>query len=170
VRCDDHYREAGKRNGGRDRNIFERVLGAKAEQARKASAIVNESHRNTQLAVRPSSQASRRQYLAPRLAIGVHRRIGWSRGTLTALLILAIVVLGLVAGWVAQIVLGSGGRQIDWGLALVAGLVGSFVGGLLASLIAGDGLRLRPSGLIGSIVGAVLVTAAVRMMRGRSRA
>jgi uncharacterized membrane protein YeaQ/YmgE (transglycosylase-associated protein family) len=86
------------------------------------------------------------------------------------LLILAIVVLGLAAGWVAQIVLGSGGRQIDWGLALVAGLVGSFVGGLLASLIAGDGLRLRPSGLIGSIVGAVLFTAAVRMMRGRSRA
>ena len=86
------------------------------------------------------------------------------------MLILAIVVLGLVAGWVAQIVLGSGGRQIDWGQALVAGLVGSFVGGLLASLIAGDGLRLRPSGLIGSIVGAVLFTAAVRMMRGRSRA
>ena len=100
----------------------------------------------------------------------VRRRIGGSRGTLTALLILAIVVLGLVAGWVAQIVLGSGGRQIDWGLALVAGLVGSFVGGLLASLIAGDGLRLRPSGLIGSIVGAVLFIAVVRMMRGRSRA
>jgi uncharacterized membrane protein YeaQ/YmgE (transglycosylase-associated protein family) len=40
---------------------------------------------------------------------------------------------------------------------LVAGLVGSFVGGLLASLIAGDGLKLRPSGFIGSFVGALIV-------------
>jgi uncharacterized membrane protein YeaQ/YmgE (transglycosylase-associated protein family) len=52
--------------------------------------------------------------------------------------------------------------------AFVAGLVGSFVGGLLASLVAGDGLRLRPSGLIGSIVGAIIVTAAHRWYRSRS--
>lgn len=36
-------------------------------------------------------------------------------------------------------------------------MVGSFVGGLLASLIAGDGLELQPSGLIGSFVGAIIV-------------
>jgi uncharacterized membrane protein YeaQ/YmgE (transglycosylase-associated protein family) len=41
----------------------------------------------------------------------------------------------------------------------VAGLVGSFVGGLLASLIAGDGLAFKPSGVIGSIIGAIIVTA-----------
>ena len=35
-------------------------------------------------------------------------------------------------------------------LALVAGLGGSFVGGLLASLLAGDGLAFKPSGIIGS--------------------
>ncbi len=40
---------------------------------------------------------------------------------------------------------------------LIAGMAGSFVGGLLASLIAGDGLALRPSGLIGSVVGAIIV-------------
>ena len=45
-------------------------------------------------------------------------------------------------------------------MAIVAGLVGSFVGGLLISLLSGDGLDLRASGLIGSIVGAVVVTAA----------
>jgi uncharacterized membrane protein YeaQ/YmgE (transglycosylase-associated protein family) len=84
-------------------------------------------------------------------------------------LILAIIVLGLAAGWVAQLLLGTAGREIDWGLALVAGLLGSFVGGLIASLIAGDGLDLRPSGLIGSIVGAVLVTALAGAIRGRSR-
>ena len=53
-------------------------------------------------------------------------------------------------------------------MAIVAGLVGSFVGGLLASLIAGDGLALRPSGIIGSIVGAVVVTVVWRWSRTRS--
>lgn len=81
------------------------------------------------------------------------------------MLILAMIVLGLAAGWVAQLVLGKG-RQIDWTMALVTGLIGSFVGGLLASLVAGDGLKLRPSGLIGSIVGAIVVLAVVRGVRG----
>lgn len=86
------------------------------------------------------------------------------------MLIIAIIVFGLAAGWVAQLLLGRGGREIDWGLGLVAGLLGSFVGGLIASLVAGDGLDLRPSGLlIGSIVGAVLVTAVIGATRGRSR-
>jgi uncharacterized membrane protein YeaQ/YmgE (transglycosylase-associated protein family) len=81
------------------------------------------------------------------------------------MLILAIIVLGLAAGWVAQLVLDKG-RQVDWTLALVTGLAGSFVGGLLASLVAGDGLRIRPSGLIGSIIGATVVLAVVRGVRG----
>jgi uncharacterized membrane protein YeaQ/YmgE (transglycosylase-associated protein family) len=57
------------------------------------------------------------------------------------------------------VILGRDGAPIDWTKALLAGFGGSFVGGLLASLLAGDGLALRPSGLIGSIVGAVVVTA-----------
>jgi uncharacterized membrane protein YeaQ/YmgE (transglycosylase-associated protein family) len=56
------------------------------------------------------------------------------------------------------------------GQSLIAGLVGSFVGGLLASLIAGDGLDLRPSGLIGSFVGAVVVLLIWRAMDSRSTA
>ena len=38
---------------------------------------------------------------------------------------------------------------------------------LLASLIAGDGLKLRPSGFIGSILGAVIITAIWRYFRNR---
>ena len=56
---------------------------------------------------------------------------------------------------------------INWTTALVAGLLGSFVGGLLVSLLAGDGVELRPSGIIGSIVGAVLVTLAWGYWQGR---
>jgi uncharacterized membrane protein YeaQ/YmgE (transglycosylase-associated protein family) len=84
-------------------------------------------------------------------------------------LLLAIVGLGLFAGAVAQLVLGTDVYEINWAEALVAGLVGSFVGGLLASLLAGDGISLRPSGLIGSIVGAILVSAAYGWYRSRRR-
>ena len=82
-------------------------------------------------------------------------------------LILGIIGFGVLIGAAAQFVLGRGGRGIDWGLALAAGLIGSFVGGLLASLIAGDGLALRPSGIIGSLIGAVLVTLAWRWWQSR---
>jgi uncharacterized membrane protein YeaQ/YmgE (transglycosylase-associated protein family) len=81
------------------------------------------------------------------------------------LLILFIIVLGMAAGWVAQLILGRG---TNWGEALVAGLIGSFVGGLLGSLLAGDGLEIRATGLIGSIVGAVVVLAIWGAIRGRS--
>lgn len=85
------------------------------------------------------------------------------------MLLLAILGLGLLAGAVAQLVLGAGIYGINWAEAIVAGLVGFFVGGLVVSLLAGDGLRLRPSGLIGSIVGAIAVSAAYRWYRGRRR-
>jgi uncharacterized membrane protein YeaQ/YmgE (transglycosylase-associated protein family) len=84
------------------------------------------------------------------------------------MLILAILGLGFLAGWLAQLILGRGTG--NWGEALLAGLIGSFVGGLIASLIAGDGLRIRPSGIIGSIVGAVIVLAIWGAIRGRSTA
>jgi hypothetical protein len=54
-------------------------------------------------------------------------------------------------------------------MAIVAGLVGSFVGGLLISLLAGDGLELRASGIIGSLVGALIITALWRWWDGRSK-
>jgi uncharacterized membrane protein YeaQ/YmgE (transglycosylase-associated protein family) len=85
------------------------------------------------------------------------------------MLILGIIVFGMAIGWVAQLLLGRGrlGSR-NWAEALIAGVVGSFVGGLLASLIAGDGLELRMSGVVGSIVGAVIVLLVWGGIRGRS--
>ena len=83
------------------------------------------------------------------------------------MLILGIILFGMVVGAAAQWLLGGSASRVNWGLALVAGLVGSFLGGLLASLIAGDGLELRASGLIGSLVGAVIVTLAWRWWQVR---
>jgi uncharacterized membrane protein YeaQ/YmgE (transglycosylase-associated protein family) len=75
------------------------------------------------------------------------------------MLILIIIVAGMFVGWIAQLLLGADSRSVDWGMALIAGIAGSFVGGLLFSLLAGDGLDIRPSGFIGSLVGALVVTA-----------
>ena len=71
------------------------------------------------------------------------------------MLILGILVFGMAIGWLAQLVLGMGTRPN--GQSLVAGLLGSFVGGTLGSLLGDEGFRLRPAGLIGSFVGALLV-------------
>jgi uncharacterized membrane protein YeaQ/YmgE (transglycosylase-associated protein family) len=84
------------------------------------------------------------------------------------MLFIGIILFGMLVGAAAQLILGKGSKGIDWTMAIVAGLVGSFVGGLLASLLSGDGIQLRASGIIGSIVGAVIVTAAWRWSRTRS--
>ena len=83
------------------------------------------------------------------------------------MLILGILLFGMLVGAAAQLLLGSRVHGINWTTALVAGLLGSFVGGLLVSLLAGDGVELRPSGIIGSIVGAVLLTLAWGYWQGR---
>lgn len=86
------------------------------------------------------------------------------------MLILAILLFGIVAGGLAQMLLGRRMDDVSWPMALACGLIGSFVGGLLISLLAGDGIELQPSGLIGSILGAVLVTAGWGAIQARRSA
>ena len=64
------------------------------------------------------------------------------------MLILGLLAFGMLVGWLAGLILGQGTKPS--GRALIAGLAGSFLGGLLVSLLAGDGLKLKPTGLIGS--------------------
>jgi uncharacterized membrane protein YeaQ/YmgE (transglycosylase-associated protein family) len=89
---------------------------------------------------------------------------------LPIMLILGLILFGMLVGAGAQLIMGKSAKGIDWTLALVAGLVGSFVGGLLISLLSGDGLQFRASGIIGSLVGALLVTAGWHWYRRRSKA
>jgi uncharacterized membrane protein YeaQ/YmgE (transglycosylase-associated protein family) len=86
------------------------------------------------------------------------------------MLILALIVAGMAVGWIAQLILGRSSTQIDWTMALIAGVVGSFVGGLLFSLLSGDGIDIAPSGLIGSLIGALIVTAAWQAIAKKQRA
>ncbi len=85
------------------------------------------------------------------------------------MLIIAIILFRPRPGALPQTLLGSGRAGVAWTGGFAAGSGGSFVGGLLISLLAGDGLELRPSGIIGSIVGALIVTFAWQWWRGRER-
>jgi uncharacterized membrane protein YeaQ/YmgE (transglycosylase-associated protein family) len=84
------------------------------------------------------------------------------------MLILFIIVWGMAIGWIAWMLV-RGREPVQWGTALGAGLAGSFVGGLLVSLISGDGVELKASGIIGSIVGAILVLLLIGLVQRGSR-
>jgi uncharacterized membrane protein YeaQ/YmgE (transglycosylase-associated protein family) len=83
-------------------------------------------------------------------------------------LILGLILFGMLIGAAAQLILGKQHGAYDWGMALASGLIGSFVGGLLISLLHGDGFNLRPSGIIGSLAGAIIVTAVWRAIAAKS--
>lgn len=82
------------------------------------------------------------------------------------MLIIGLLCFGILAGTVAAFFVSSADTR-DFGRNIIAGLVGSFVGGLLISLLTGNGLSLHPSGLIGSIVGAVIVLLVLNRMDQR---
>jgi len=84
-------------------------------------------------------------------------------------LLIGIILFGMIVGAGAQLVLGKKRGRVDWTMAIVAGLVGSFIGGLLISLLSGDGLELRPSGIIGSLAGAIVVSVVWRWWDGRNK-
>ena len=62
------------------------------------------------------------------------------------MILLFLIVWGLFAGWIANLILGGGMRPDNWGRLLVAGVVRSFVGGLLSNLLADDGAGPAPVG------------------------
>jgi len=80
--------------------------------------------------------------------------------------IIAWLVVGLVAGWLAGVVMKGGGYGIIGDI--VIGIVGAFIGGFVFSLITGGGT----AGFWGSIaiafVGAVILIAILRALPGRS--
>jgi uncharacterized membrane protein YeaQ/YmgE (transglycosylase-associated protein family) len=80
--------------------------------------------------------------------------------------IIAWIIVGLVAGWLAGLIMkGSGYGLIG---DLILGLIGALVGGWLFALILPTA---EPSGLIGSVIvatiGAVVLVVIVRLIRGR---
>ena len=82
--------------------------------------------------------------------------------------LIAFLVIGLVAGLIARAVM-PGSQSMGLLATTALGIVGSFVGGMLGSLLNSNGnyLAIGPSGLIFSIIGAMAVLALVGFAGGR---
>ncbi|WP_317230218.1 GlsB/YeaQ/YmgE family stress response membrane protein [Clavibacter sp. MX14-G9D] len=84
-------------------------------------------------------------------------------------LIISLIVIGLIAGFIARAVV-PGRQHLSILMTIVLGIVGSFVGGFLAFLLfqrdAMDGF-FQPAGIIGSIIGAIIVLLVCVKVGGR---
>ena len=76
--------------------------------------------------------------------------------------VLAWIVVGLVAGSLARVIVRPG-RHLGCMGTVAVGLAGSLVGGTLANVVAGDGLDVAASGIIGSLLGTVLILSLARL-------
>jgi uncharacterized membrane protein YeaQ/YmgE (transglycosylase-associated protein family) len=72
--------------------------------------------------------------------------------------LIAFLLIGLIAGLIARALVPENQSTGLIGTALL-GILGSFIGGMLGSFINNDGnyLAIRPSGLIFSVIGAMIV-------------
>ena len=83
--------------------------------------------------------------------------------------IVLFVLFGFVAGLLARAIM-PGRQSMGFFMTAILGIVGSFIGGFLGSMIGGESiLQLHSSGLIGSVVGALIVLA-IMGSSGRRRA
>ena len=84
--------------------------------------------------------------------------------------ILYLLVIGIVAGFLARLLV-PGPDPMSVGATIVLGIVGSFIGGFLGYVLthhdAKDG-AFQASGIIGSVVGAVIALLIYRAVTHRS--
>lgn len=81
---------------------------------------------------------------------------------------IGFLIVGLIAGFVARAVV-PGDDSMGIIGTLVLGVVGSFAGGLVASLFTDGPAQISPAGVIGSILGAILVLVIYNAVTGRKK-
>lgn len=83
--------------------------------------------------------------------------------------IISAIVIGLIAGALARLIV-PGKQSMSIPMTILLGIVGSFVGGFLGYLIFSkdaSGGFLQPSGIIGSVIGAVIALLIWERVGGR---
>lgn len=82
--------------------------------------------------------------------------------------ILWLLLIGLIAGALARAIV-PGPDPMAWWQTMILGVIGSFVGGFIGSLLGdGDITDLNTSGIILSVIGAVVALLVYRMVRRRA--
>ena len=83
--------------------------------------------------------------------------------------IIAWIVLGAIAGFVANLIMGSREGLI---MTVILGIVGAVVGGFVAGPLLGiaDITGLNLSSILVAVFGAVIVVFAAQLLQGRTRA
>jgi uncharacterized membrane protein YeaQ/YmgE (transglycosylase-associated protein family) len=83
--------------------------------------------------------------------------------------IIAWIVLGAIAGWITNMIMGGTEGVIG---TIILGIVGAVVGGFLAGSVLGvaDVTGINVTSIIVSVIGAVIVVAAYRALTGRRTA
>jgi uncharacterized membrane protein YeaQ/YmgE (transglycosylase-associated protein family) len=71
--------------------------------------------------------------------------------------ILIFIVIGMVAGWAASLLIRREKYPTDWGVLFIIGILSSLIAGVIINLIMGNGFKLAPGGVIGSIAVACLL-------------
>jgi uncharacterized membrane protein YeaQ/YmgE (transglycosylase-associated protein family) len=87
-------------------------------------------------------------------------------------LILFLLIFGAIAGYIARLLV-PGPDPIGFLRTVVIGIIGSFVGGCLGYWLFEEDLgqgAIQPSGIVGSIIGAIIVLLIYRVMARRSLA
>jgi uncharacterized membrane protein YeaQ/YmgE (transglycosylase-associated protein family) len=86
-------------------------------------------------------------------------------------LIIYLLVIGVIAGYLARLLV-PGPDPMGFWATVALGVIGSFVGGFIGYAIFGEDLdqgALQPSGIIGSLVGAVIALLVYRAISGGPR-
>ncbi|HEX9049710.1 MAG TPA: GlsB/YeaQ/YmgE family stress response membrane protein [Anaeromyxobacter sp.] len=84
--------------------------------------------------------------------------------------IIAWIVFGFIVGLIARAIV-PGRQGMGFVMTTLLGIAGSLIGGLIASALWGHGAatRFEPTGLIGSIIGAIILLVIGGMVMGPRR-
>ena len=83
--------------------------------------------------------------------------------------IIAWIVLGAIAGWITNMIMGGGEGVIA---TIILGIIGAVVGGWLAGTVlkVADVTGVNVESIVVAVIGAVIVVAVYRMVMGRRAA